>query len=440
MLVKAKPLAQRIRVLWKQATKILFPIEQKDYVMWRQQFLRRRLDLTLKIALTAYVTFIMLRLIPSNFRPDGGSQSWLAMATAALVCLTGLLVFHYSRLGWRYLAVTFLGASWSITLIEQLWATFSGVAFPGIFSWTLVFLTQAALMPVRWPLHLLAQLGVLAYYVLINQALGLEQVSGSDWNISLWLYLFWFCAICDISVFLYERLQRAEFRALKELEAEREKSERLLFNILPEAVAKQLKQEQRTIAEHFAEVSVLFADIVGFTEMSAGRPPVEIVNLLNQIFSEFDHLAEIHGLEKIKTIGDSYMVVGGLPIERADHLEAIADMALDMQQAIAHFSETTGRPFQMRIGINSGPVVAGVIGVKKFIYDLWGDTVNTASRMEAYSVPGGIQVTETVYQRLKKRYDLEERGEIAVKGKGPMQVYLLKGKKQNKNSAIFRRN
>ncbi|MBD1912611.1 adenylate/guanylate cyclase domain-containing protein [Leptolyngbya sp. FACHB-16] len=430
---------QRIRVLWEQAMKMLFPVEQKDYVIWRQQFLRRRLGLTLKIAITAYLTFIMLRLVPSNFRPDEG-LAWLIMATASLGCLSGLLAFHNSRLGWSYPAVTFLGASWSITLTEQLWATLQGVAFPGIFSWTLVFLTQATLMPVRWPLHLLAQLGVLTYYVVVNGVLNFKQISGSDWNISLWLYLFWFCSICNISVFLYERLQRAEFRALKELEAEREKSERLLLNILPEAVAQQLKQDQRTIAEQFSEVSVLFADIVGFTEMSAGRPPVEIVNLLNQIFSEFDFLAETHGLEKIKTIGDSYMVVGGLPIERADHLEAIADMALDMQQAIVRFSEITDRPFQMRIGINSGPVVAGVIGVKKFIYDLWGDTVNTASRMEAYSVPGGIQVTESVYQRLKKRYDLEERGEISVKGKGSMRVYLLKGKTQNRNSAIFRRN
>jgi len=203
-----------------------------------------------------------------------------------------------------------------------------------------------------------------------------------------------------------------------------------VLNILPEAVVEQLKREHRTIAEHFAEVSVLFADIVGFTELSRGIPPDGLVTMLNQIFSEFDYLAEKHGLEKIKTIGDSYMVVGGLPLERIDHLEAIAEMALDMQAAIARFRHINQRPLQMRIGINTGPVIAGVIGIKKFIYDLWGDTVNTASRMESHGVAGAIQVTEPVYNRLKSRYDLENRGEIEVKGKGRMNVYLLKGKKR----------
>jgi len=437
--VKGQPLARRMQEFWQQVRHTLFPEEQKDYVIWRQQFLYRRLGLTLQIAIAAYFTFILLRLLPSTFRLDVENQSWLTMAVTALAFLSGFFIFHASRLGLRYPAFTFLGTSWSITLIEQVWATLRGEAFPGIFSWTLVFLTQATLMPVRWPLHLLAQFGALAYYVLVNGVLGLQQASNSNWNDSLWLYLFWFCAICDLSVLLYERLQRAEFRALKELEAEREKSERLLLNILPEAVARQLKQEQRTIAEHFAEASVLFADIVGFTELSAGCPPAEVVSLLNQIFSEFDLLAESHGLEKIKTIGDSYMVVGGLPLERADHLEAIADMALDMQAAIARFGETTERPFTMRIGINAGPVVAGVIGVKKFIYDLWGDTVNTASRMESFGVPGEIQVTEAVYQRLKKRYEFENRGELDIKGKGKMRVYLLKSRTQQRNSGFFRR-
>ncbi|MBD1897184.1 adenylate/guanylate cyclase domain-containing protein [Coleofasciculus sp. FACHB-129] len=221
--------------------------------------------------------------------------------------------------------------------------------------------------------------------------------------------------------------------SLKELKAEQKKAERLLHNILPQAIADRLQKEQHTIiADNFAEVTVLFADIVGFTQLAAHTSPVELVNLLNQIFSAFDQLAEQHGLEKIKTIGDAYMVVGGLPILRTDHAEAIAEMALDMQKAIDRFNAVNGEEFNIRIGINTGPVVAGVIGLKKFIYDLWGDTVNTASRMESHGVTGSIQVTAATYQLLQDKYQWKERGAIQVKGKGEMMTYLLIGRKKEK--------
>ncbi len=227
-----------------------------------------------------------------------------------------------------------------------------------------------------------------------------------------------------------KRLRDQEQAFLKKIQLEQEKSERLLLSILPKPVAEQLKQAQGTIADSFAEATVLFADIVNFTEMSAHRAPIEMVNLLNQIFSAFDNLADYHQLEKIKTIGDSYMVVGGIPTPRSDHAEAIADMALDMMSAIDKFNLETGELFNIRIGISTGPVVAGVIGTRKFIYDLWGDTVNTASRMESHGVPGMIQVTEETYRFLQHRYQFEERGTIQVKGKGEMLTYLLKDKKK----------
>ena len=173
----------------------------------------------------------------------------------------------------------------------------------------------------------------------------------------------------------------------------------------------------------------MFADIVGFTELSAQIPPIELVEILNVIFSEFDQLTEEHGLEKIKTIGDAYMVVGGLPGPKPNHAEAIAAMALDMQNTISDFCTETGKALSIRIGINTGPVIAGIIGTKKFIYDLWGDTVNIASRMESHGIPGSIQVTEMTYNRLRKYYLFEERGMVPVKGKGPMNCYLLKGKR-----------
>ncbi|MEG3844161.1 adenylate/guanylate cyclase domain-containing protein [Microcoleus sp. herbarium14] len=238
---------------------------------------------------------------------------------------------------------------------------------------------------------------------------------------------------------LYKLNEELEFRVkertnalndtLNALRVQQEQSERLLLNILPEEIANRLKRGDSKIADTFADVTVLFADIVGFTQLSSRVSPTQLVALLNDIFSTFDNLAERHGLEKIKTIGDAYMVVGGLPIPRKDHAEAIAEMALDMLDAISDFSNTHNQDFSIRIGINSGPVVAGVIGIKKFIYDLWGDTVNTASRMESHGKPGCIQVTSTTYQLLQEKYIFESRGAIEVKGKGMMNTYLLQCRK-----------
>lgn len=229
-----------------------------------------------------------------------------------------------------------------------------------------------------------------------------------------------------------KRWRDQEQAYLQQLKEEQEKSERLLLNILPKVVADQLKQGQQTIADNFTEVTVLFADIVNFTELSARLTPIELVEMLNTIFSHFDRLAEQLKLEKIKTIGDAYLVVGGLPIPRADHTEAIAEMALAMQDIIAKLNEIrliSDRTLSMRIGINTGPVGAGVIGTTKFTYDLWGDTVNTASRMESLGLPNHIQVTESTYLRLKDKYSLQERGIIEVKGKGEMMTYFLTGRR-----------
>jgi class 3 adenylate cyclase len=198
-----------------------------------------------------------------------------------------------------------------------------------------------------------------------------------------------------------------------------------LRNILPEAIANQLKQNPGAIAEQFNEVTILFADLVGFTPLSARLTPIELVNLLNQIFSTFDELAENLGLEKIKTIGDAYMVAAGLPIPRTDHAEAIAQMALTMQATVDNFHSQQNENIQLRIGINTGVVVAGVIGTKKFIYDLWGDAVNIASRMESSGQPGSIQVTTATYERLKDKFVFEKRGNIHIKGKGEMVTYWL---------------
>ena len=225
-----------------------------------------------------------------------------------------------------------------------------------------------------------------------------------------------------------KRLRDQENAYLQQIKEEREKSDRLLLNVLPSAIADRLKRGEATIAESFPDVTVLFADIAHFTELSERTPAPTLVGLLNEIFSAFDQLAEIHGLEKIKTIGDNYMAVGGLPVPRPDHAIRVAAMALDMQLAISQFNAAQGTGLALRIGIHSGPVVAGIIGQKKFSYDLWGDTVNLASRMESHGHPGEIQVSEASQLKLRSHYRLEPRGKIQIKGKGPMNTFLLKAK------------
>jgi len=209
------------------------------------------------------------------------------------------------------------------------------------------------------------------------------------------------------------------------LKAEQEKSENLLLNILPKEIVRQLKVGNNAIASRSENVSILFADIVEFTTLSTQVSPNDLVTMLNEIFSSFDMLTDQLGLEKIKTIGDAYMVVGGLPTPRPDHAEAIAEMALAMQRSISKFKRGDDTSFRLRIGINTGPVVAGVIGIRKFIYDLWGDAVNVASRMESHGLAGGIQVTEATYELLKDKYSFWHRGKIFIKGRGEMDTYML---------------
>lgn len=204
-------------------------------------------------------------------------------------------------------------------------------------------------------------------------------------------------------------------------------NERLLLNVLPAPVAGRLKAGEDSIADHFPEVTVLFADIVGFTTLSGGMPPQPLVEMLDDLFSRFDELARRHRVEKIKTIGDCYMAVCGVPEPRPEHAPVLAAMALEMIESVRAFNAGRGKALQIRIGLNTGPVVAGVIGRSKFIYDLWGDTVNTASRMESSGLPDRIQVTATTRDALLAQYAFEDRGEIEIKGKGRVRTWFLLG-------------
>ncbi len=232
----------------------------------------------------------------------------------------------------------------------------------------------------------------------------------------------------EVPEFGFINLYGTDVTAARQVAEANRENERLLLNILPLPIADRLRRGERVIADRFDDVTLLIADIVGFTAISSAMSPVELVAMLNRIFSACDSLVDRHSLEKVKTIGDAYMVVGGLPTETEDHLERVADFALDLTGVVAGLQAGEPQRVDVRIGMHCGPVVAGVIGVKKFIYDVWGDTVNQAARMESLSLPGRVHVTSAVRDRLRDRYAFEPRGMLDVKGKGSMATWFLTGR------------
>jgi adenylate cyclase len=398
-----------------------------SYTSQRQRFMLKRMQLQAQIMMVVVLTLIGFFLWVNN-----QLDNKLSALTIGLIIELFILCcwfFCQNRIGRRYPHLIFLCLCWSVTCAVQIdIAILFNHIEPRVNMWMLMFVTQATIIPVTWRLHLISQIGTIICYAFLYLIYHPVLQNPSVYYFEQGLYLFWTCIICNMSVILYEQLRKNEYDARIEMEAAQQKSERLLLNILPEMIANQLKQEQTTIADSFGSCSVLFADIVGFTELSSHTSPASLVELLNEIFSMFDKLAERHGVEKIKTIGDAYMAVAGLPIQRHDHAESIANMALDMQLAIQKFNQKNNSVCSIRVCISMGPVVAGVIGLKKFAYDLWGDTVNIASRMESHGIPGCIQVCQQTYECLKDKYIFEQRGVIKIKGKGEMMTYLLKGK------------
>jgi adenylate cyclase len=258
-------------------------------------------------------------------------------------------------------------------------------------------------------------------YICPDQAPGADAVLNQRFNYYNMVILF--LASAGVSGYYGSAVRSSRKAVAREFE----RAESLLLNVLPGPIAERLKAGEAPLADAFSDCTVLFADIVGFTPLSASLDAADLVGVLNDIFTRFDQLAEELGLEKIKTIGDCYMVASGIPVAREDHALVMARMALAMRDVIQSLDELHGHRIDVRIGLHSGPAVAGVIGERKFIYDLWGDTVNIAARMESHGVPGEIQVSEATYGLIKDGADVEERGEIDVKGKGMMRTYLLKG-------------
>jgi class 3 adenylate cyclase len=387
-----------------------------------------------------------------RLRLPGESETRYAQRRLALILLliaafaNSLLIIHLFNIGlrgtaWSYLVLTVIfllvfvlgylfparyaslhGFTMVAILVANVAANFyaggytSGFEF---FIWVLTVPVWVALFSGRGTMILLGVLYVLsvlaagfleplarANIVDINPTLATNQATFN--------FIFMGLTLLGAGIYLFNRVER--YRQL---------ADDLLLNILPASIAARLKIKPENIADGYDDVTVLFADIVNFTPMSATADPVAVVQKLNEVFSDFDALAARHGLEKIKTIGDAYMVAGGLPQPLPGHCQAVAAFAIDIVDAMARHTSWDGEPMHIRVGINCGPVVAGIIGRQKFIYDLWGDTVNVASRMESAGLNSEIQVTEAVKQRLEGRYDFTQRGPIEVKGKGLMTTYLL---------------
>lgn len=294
------------------------------------------------------------------------------------------------------------------------------VSSSGVILWSLICPMGALLFsgPRQAPLWFLAYAGLVVLsgflqpYVAVANQLSPTLVT-----------VFFVMNICGVSTAVFVLLHYF----VGQTHLERERSESLLLNILPRDIVTMLKRQPGTVADHFAGASILFADVVNFTPMAAGMPPGALVEILDEVFSYFDSLVERYGMEKIKTIGDCYMVAAGVPRPRADHAQALTALALEMRDGVKRRTFRGGRQLRFRMGIDSGPVVAGVIGRKKFIYDLWGDAVNTASRMESHGTSGQIQITRSTYELIKDRYICESQGSIMVKGKGEMEVWHVIG-------------
>lgn len=369
------------------------------------------------LVIALYAGYLVLDLMAGTV-----GEVWpLRLAVVIVLGVNLALTWHpvFERIHSEVLAIGGLAAAFGILAMMATVGDRMEVPFyPGI---GLAVVGTFTLFRIRFPVALLATTFMLAAYAVV---LG-RGVHAYDSPPMAALFLVTCMLIGAFACWNLERYARDGFLARLGLERERERSERLLLNVLPAPIAERLKTDAAPIADRFPEASVLFADLVGFTELSARLTPEDLVTLLNDLFTAFDQVVERHGLEKIKTIGDAYMAVCGVPVPRADHLERVADAAVEMLAVAGDHARGSTPALALRIGIDAGPVVAGVIGERKFIYDLWGDTVTMASRMESHGVAGRIQLTARAGERLRARYALTARGAIDVKGRGPMETYLL---------------
>ncbi|MCA2241494.1 adenylate/guanylate cyclase domain-containing protein [Mycobacterium sp. WUMAC-067] len=372
------------------------------------------------LAVLVCVDFVALQLIT-------GVWTWQIISINALAAMIFAAVPWLHRFGALVAPLTFIGAAY-ITVFVSCWDAGTGTGSQ------FFFLVGACLVVLLLGIeHTVLAAGltavgaglVIALEFLVPRDTGLQPA----WAQSMTFVVTIVSACVMVFVAVWFALRDTQ-RAEAVMEAEYERSEALLANMLPGSIAERLKSSSRSvIADKYDEVSVLFADIVGFTERASTTTPADLVRFLNRLYGAFDELVDKHGLEKIKVSGDSYMVVSGVPRARPDHAFALADFALDMANVAAALKDPHGDAVALRMGMACGPVVAGVVGSRRFFYDVWGDAVNVASRMESTDSVGRIQVPEAMYERLKNEFVLQERGSIEVKGKGVMRTWYLIGRK-----------
>jgi adenylate cyclase len=377
---------------------------------------RRVLNITAWIAAGVCATFAVMAVVT-------GESLWrvaLINAVSALIFASIPLLHRFGELtGPLTLIIT---ADVSLTVSSLTVGTGSGLQFYFLVGGTVAMLTLGIERMVLASALVAISAGlVIALQFLVPADTGVQP----DWAVKVGFVVSTISAFVMVVAAVWAALREIT-RAEDAMDVEYERSESLLANILPTSIATRLKNPSTTIiADKHEDASVMFADIAGYTERASDTPPADLVEFLNRLYTDFDRLVERHGLEKIKTSGDCYIVVSGVPEPRPDHLEALACLALSMADAVADLTDPRGRAVPLRIGLGAGPVVAGVVGTRRFFYDVWGDAVNVASRMESTGVEGRIQVPQDVYERLNCEFVLEERGDVVVKGKGVMRTWFL---------------
>ncbi|MDT7763584.1 MAG: adenylate cyclase [Mycobacterium sp.] len=358
----------------------------------------------------------------------GQDVVWIGMVNLASAVIFLMIPLLY-RFGELVAALVFFAVAYtSITVVSWHLGTGSGVPFFYLVAATLMVLILVEHIVLASVLAAIFAATVIALEVLVPYNTGVQP----DWAYRLGFILSVISAWVMVVAVVGYALREIR-RARQAMEAEYERSEILLANILPATIAERLKDPTRNIiADKYDDASILFADIAGYTKRASDTTASDLVRFLDRLYTDLDALVDRHGLEKVKSSGDSYMVVSGVPQPRDDHMEALACLALDMAEAVAGLKDPQGREVPLRIGLAAGPVVAGVVGARKFFYDVWGDAVNIASRMETTDVEGRIQVPHDVYERLNHAFHLEERGEVDVKGKGLMNTWYLVGRRDER--------